>query len=79
MSWIADAHRDWHTVNGWNVCCPLDCGVTEDYDYDTTPADYAPAEDWEEYAAELFESSEYFQRRDAEAANATDPWSVAPF
>ena len=32
--WIADTHRDWHTVNGWDVCCPLDCGIGEQYDYD---------------------------------------------
>lgn len=34
MSWIAEAHADWHTVNGWNVVCPLDCGAGEDYDHD---------------------------------------------
>lgn len=29
MSYLADAHRDWHTAHGWNVVCPLDCGVGE--------------------------------------------------
>lgn len=28
MSYIADAHRDWHTVNGWNGC-PWDCYESE--------------------------------------------------
>ena len=28
MSYIADAHRDWHAVNGaYNTECPLDCGA----------------------------------------------------
>lgn len=34
MSWLADAHRDWHTVHGWDKVCDLDCGVGEVYDYD---------------------------------------------
>ena len=39
MSWIADAHRDWHTVNGWDVVCPLDCGVGEGGDDYYLPED----------------------------------------
>ena len=27
MSWINDAHTEWHTVNGWRAVCPLDCGA----------------------------------------------------
>jgi len=28
MSYLADAHRDWHAVNGrYNSNCPLDCGI----------------------------------------------------
>ena len=78
MSWIADAHNEWHTVNGWDVCCPLDCGVGEGME-DPTPGDDAPAAEWEAYAAELFEASEYFARRDGEADNAPDPWAAVPF
>jgi hypothetical protein len=22
---LADEHRVWHTIHGWNVACPLDC------------------------------------------------------
>ena len=29
MSYLADAHSDWHAVNGANEICPLDCGVGE--------------------------------------------------
>lgn len=29
MSWLADAHREWHLVNGARSVCPLDCGVGE--------------------------------------------------
>lgn len=29
MSYLADAHRDWHTVNGKYAVCPLDCGASE--------------------------------------------------
>jgi hypothetical protein len=28
MTYLADAHRDWHTVNGWDSC-PLDCYEAE--------------------------------------------------
>lgn len=28
MSYLSDAHRDWHAVNGaYNTNCPLDCGA----------------------------------------------------
>lgn len=37
MSYIAEAHNDWHTVNGWNATCPFDCGAGEEM-YD--PQDY---------------------------------------
>ena len=29
MAYLADAHREWHYVNGWDTVCPLDCGVEE--------------------------------------------------
>lgn len=29
MSWLAEAHREWHTVNGWDNGCPLDCYEAE--------------------------------------------------
>lgn len=29
MGWLADAHSEWHAVNGRNEVCPLDCGATE--------------------------------------------------
>ena len=32
MAWINEAHTEWHTVNGQNAVCPLDCGVGE-YDW----------------------------------------------
>jgi len=51
MTWIADAHREWHTVHGTFAVCPLDCGAGETYD----PADYlTPAE----YAAAVAEAEE---------------------
>lgn len=28
MSYMADAHRDWHTQHGWGYC-PLDCYEVE--------------------------------------------------
>ena len=34
MNWLAEAHRDWHVVNGANAMCPLDCGANEDVDED---------------------------------------------
>lgn len=54
MTWIQDAHRDWHTVNGKYAVCPLDCGVGETADlYDEPdPVTDEPAEDevsWHEY------------------------------
>lgn len=44
MSYLADAHRDWHTVHG-NVVCPLDCGIEETfelYDYGQWDDDPSP-------------------------------------
>lgn len=34
MAWLADAHREWHYVNGADACCPLDCGAGETYDHE---------------------------------------------
>ena len=37
MSWITDAHTEWHWVNGkTNAACPLDCmaGVDDYHDED---------------------------------------------
>jgi hypothetical protein len=32
-SYLAEAHADWHSVNGrYNVNCPLDCGAGEPID-----------------------------------------------
>lgn len=41
MSWIVDAHYEWHAVHGANACCPLDCnaGVDQSEDYEG----FAPA------------------------------------
>jgi len=33
MSWLSEAHNDWHTINGRNVTCPLDCGAGEQDEY----------------------------------------------
>ncbi len=30
MSYLSDAHAEWHAVNGRDQVCPLDCGVGED-------------------------------------------------
>lgn len=29
MSYLADAHREWHQVNGKYAICDLDCGASE--------------------------------------------------
>lgn len=35
MSYLADAHREWHFVNGAdNPNCPLDCRAGDDSAYD---------------------------------------------
>lgn len=31
MSYIAEAHAEWHFVHGKFASCPLDCGVNEPY------------------------------------------------
>lgn len=41
MSWIAEAHRQWHQVNGpvGTVVCPLDCWEPpHEYDDEEQPA-----------------------------------------
>ena len=32
MSWIVDAHYEWHAVHGALAVCPLDCGIGEGYE-----------------------------------------------
>lgn len=32
MSYLSEAHAEWHAVNGHDAVCPLDCGVGEVYD-----------------------------------------------
>ena len=34
MSWIAEAHADWHTVHGQYVTCPLDCLAGDTFAYE---------------------------------------------
>jgi hypothetical protein len=29
MSFISDAHNEWHTANGWSNGCPLDCAASQ--------------------------------------------------
>lgn len=29
MSYLSEAHNDWHTANGRFATCPLDCGANE--------------------------------------------------
>lgn len=66
MSWLSEAHSEWHAVNGHDAICPLDCGVGEAYppEYDYTDEELAlmDAEDeqarWEQdemYAALYFD------------------------
>jgi hypothetical protein len=78
MSYLADAHNDWHAVNGWNAGCPLDCAAADMSDgmdgWESVPAADAPAAEWEAYAAELFEGSEWVARE--EARMTVDPWGV---
>lgn len=33
MSYLSEAHQEWHTVHGKYEVCPLDCGANE-YLYD---------------------------------------------
>jgi hypothetical protein len=50
MSWLSEAHTEWHTVNGRYEVCPLDCGVAEGM-YDE------PTE--EEFLAEFYGYSQW--------------------
>lgn len=45
MSFIAEAHREWHLVHGARATCPLDCGASE-------PTPEEEAEAWEASEAE---------------------------
>jgi len=46
MNHTAEAHADWHLVNGW-TSCPLDCYAVEAYWQDVAERDA-----WEEAQAE---------------------------
>jgi hypothetical protein len=50
MSWMADAHREWHTVNGWETC-PLDCYEVEARNEEAYLASLTDAELAEYYGA----------------------------
>lgn len=67
MSWIADAHREWHTVHGQNTVCPLDCGAGEvnDYDEEEIPSEEVRA-DYARYTG-----------RDPWSTGEGDPWAIA--
>lgn len=64
MSWIADAHREWHAVNGARATCPLDCGASE-------PTADEIAESDEFYAAEERRVRWEAARREAVATGRT--------
>ena len=43
MSYLSEAHAEWHAVNGRYAACPLDCGAGEPI------VDYCPVEGCEGY------------------------------
>lgn len=51
MSWITDAHTEWHIVNSQDSLCPLDCGRGEVYDpgYEAECAEDAERRKQEDY------------------------------
>ena len=55
MNHTAEAHADWHLVNGW-TSCPLDCYAVEAYWQDV-----AEREAWEEAQAEAEAEAEASQ------------------
>lgn len=73
MSWIAEAHRQWHTVNGQNEVCPLDCGVGEDAGWDEHEPEPLTAQEEAELQA--------WRRRQQDLDNNDhrDPWEDSPF
>jgi len=70
MSFLAEAHQEWHTVHG-QVVCPLDCGIGEGQD----DYDHEPMTEEEEIELQAWRARQ-------EAMDSTDdpaPWEVAPF
>lgn len=83
MTWLADAHRDWHYVYGAaNTNCPLDCGAGE-----AAAEEAADVAEWEALAPEerarlTAEAEAYRAAEKAKyeaALMADDPWATAPF
>jgi hypothetical protein len=74
MSWLSEAHEEWHLVNGKYACCPLDCGASE------ALYDQHEAEEWArthpEEVAKAKASLEALER-EREAA-LSDPWQEDP-
>jgi len=62
MSYLSEAHSEWHLVNGQNACCPLDCGASEVYH---DPTEYMTDEELAEYDAYVSSIPE---------ATFDDPW-----
>lgn len=68
MSWQADAHSEWHAVNG-RYGCPLDCAMSDPYDY--------IPDDFEDPDAHLSQSE--IEERDAAYAHELAMFGEAPF
>lgn len=73
----AVAHRE-AAQFGWS--CPFDCEPDRYWEEeDPTPADDAPASEWEAYAQELFDTAEYCSRHQEQNAREEDPWNAPAF
>jgi hypothetical protein len=92
MSYLSEAHTDWHTANGKFATCPLDCGANEPiqsecscgemvYIFPSDPND--PSRGCVDPAAcdvvNAALAATYAAQREAEKAAAADnPWASAP-
>lgn len=82
MSYLAEAHFEWHAVNGAYAVCPLDCGAGEAAML-AAEAEAEAAADWaalsDDERAELTAEAEAQAAARAAAEAARDPWDAAPF
>lgn len=65
MSYLIEAHNEWHLLNGATAICPLDCGQGEDLDEEV----YGPP------AAFVGSATPASQ---AKPVDANDPWLTNP-
>lgn len=84
MTYLSEAHTEWHTIHGWDQGCPLDCfDPYEGWWTCDCGSSYGPSESCPRIACAMLDGIDALlyalDREDAEARiPASDPWAIDP-